>query len=385
MCEPRRRTLKVKHFFLLSDSAAKCPVFALEVYVYLSFDHATLHQNIFVPKADTSGLSLHRINAGGVVQCLLRRVLSINPALYLQGASWLTESPVDSKTPAETLRHVATLMAQDASYKPACYGGEKLSLLAQKAQLPENQLSLKVHTSISLFTRSADAYIFPSSEKNASKHVADGNSLFRWWIRNLDSVLDESWTCHADIPGSDARSIDRTLAGFPRWRRGNIYVDETSSASAIRHIPLFPDDPKGRFLEHLLVENRLKTVTSSQFWNELGFRQEFRLGNVVGIIGCTKHEDEPFSLDAGDPLQFVTLKTYKRIVGIIKGEDYSCEGDVIDMMTDGVPEMCRRCGLRYEPEEIIGTMEPRASGNSEAKRPAVNVLGGMAVKKKKKA
>lgn len=381
---PRRRTLKVKHFFMLVDSAVSCPVFGLEIYVYLTFEDETLHRHIFVPKADTTGLSSARIDAGGVVQSLLEKIVSINPVLYLQGAHW--RKPEDHPEYEDTekiLRTVATKIEQNPLWTPACYSSE--SQQTTEIKFPEGVKKPKhVRSQVSLFLRSADAYIFPKSEKNPHKHIADGHQLFRWWIRNIDKILGLEWVCKADIPGSDPRSIDRMLAATPRWTRSNIYVNEDSNESCIRHIPVFPDDPKGRFLEHLLVENRIKSVTSAQFWQELGFRQEFRLGNVVGIVGCYKKEPDQLDFDNVQPAPLILLRKYRRVVELIKGEDYSNQEDVQDLITSSLPETFKRAKLQYEPEKITGKMEKRESATAAPKRPAVNNLGGLVVKKKKK-
>lgn len=379
MSVERPPTLKIKHFFLLSEKSSNNPVLALEVYVYLSFEEQ-LVQHIFVPKADTTGLG-KRVSAKAVVHELVNRVLAINPGSYMaEPVAWhkpSKESKDDSSD--KNLSPYPTVNA--------------LRELAAKIRNPEPQEKKQAHvpvtpeqyiTKISLFTRAANAYIFPNSEQNKGKHLADGNALFSWWVQILEKVLPETWKCTADLPGAEPAAVSRYLP--KRWSRGHIFEKE---ALAIREIPLFPDDPKGRFLEHLVVEGRYRSVNVALFWEELGFRQEFRLGNVVGIIGC--ENVDPVAVGSSKmPGLSVSHKQYKKIVDFIKSEDYAAP-DVSTMITLGLPEVFKQSGLEYEPERIVGTRQVAAKETKSAapvntltaKRPAVNNLTGLVRKARK--
>lgn len=391
-CKPpilkKARTLKVKHFLLLTDS--DCVIFGIEIYVYLTFGEVLEH-HVFVSKADTTGLGV-RISVAGVVLEFIRYLLATDPTVYFRGAKWRNLDGIDAFDETETFEAgphsenhllnsenhllnsqnhllnslefeiVNTLLELSQKFTdPDYYRGILFYSKDKPNTAGPSEFPVPIpktfHTKISLFTRSAEAYLFPHSHKNPAKHVADGNVLFSWWLKALARVLDDSWLCTADIPGADPNSVTRFLADLPEWSTGNIHVDPTSDAKAVYCIPLFPDDPKGRFLEHLIVENRYKTVTTSQFWNELGYRQEFRLGNVVGIIGCTKKESVPLVSSQEEDAQVLPLKDYKKILEYVKGEDYSKESDILAMVNAGLPELFKQCGVNGEFVKVEGRQE----------------------------
>lgn len=375
------RTLKVKHLLLLIDKTAHCVVFGIEIYVYLTFGDV-LERHVFVAKADTTGLGA-RVSVAGVVLEFLKSLLEISPLEYFQNARWKTEATGSERTGPEkdasaqleydivnTLNSLSEKLKDPAFYDNILF----YSKSAHKVTGTEFPLAIpeQMHTRISLFTRSADAYLFPSSQKNPAKHVADGNQLFGWWINVLASALDGSWKCMADIPGADRTAVLRFLANVPNWEIGNIFVDLELDEKAVYCIPLFPDDPKGRFLEHLIVENRHKKMTTSQFWNELGYRQEFRLGNVVGIIGCSQKGNTPLKGgDKGRGLE-LPLKEYKKILEFIKGEDYSIKTDIQTFVKSALPGLFSSAGVT-SITEITGTKAPKVVETSKP----VNDMNGL--------
>lgn len=411
----RPPTLKVKHFFLLTEKSSQCPVLALEVYIYLTFGE-NLTQHVFIPKADTTGLG-KRVSARAVVGALLSQLLEINPGAYLAEASWsapvnegdlgvgpkkstpmasengvISESTKNNPASAENETSVEPSVEPQLSAYPTV---NALRALARKIRDPADSRKQKTpapqppqnfHTKISLFTRAANAYIFPNSERNPGKHLADGNALFSWWVQILEQLVPPAWRCAADLPGAEPAAVNRYLPS--RWTRGHLF---DSLALAIREIPLFPDDPKGRFLEHLVVEGRYRLVSVKQFWEELGFRQEFRLGSVVGIIGCENRESAPVDTTQVAPGVAVSHKQYKKIAGFVKSEDYAAP-DVSAMTTLGLPEVFRQCGVEFKPEPVVGTRQAVAAKTETraptvntltAKRPAVNNLTGLVRKARK--
>lgn len=406
----RPPTLKVKHFFLLTEKASQCPVLALEVYVYLTFEK-NLVQHIFIPKADTTGLG-RRVSARAVVGALLSQLLEVNPGAYLAEASWSeaaissgaeNEKDTDSaevdtssspKNPFEASKNTSSkeVFLHGPSQVSPYPTVNALRALAAKIRHPSGSKAQKTpgpqppqhfHTEISLFTRAANAYIFPNSERNPGKHLADGNALFSWWVQILEQLAPPAWRCAADLPGAEPAAVNRYLPS--RWARGHLF---DSLAPAIREIPLFPDDPKGRFLEHLVVEGRYRLVSVALFWEELGFRQEFRLGSVVGIIGCENREGAAVDTAQVAPGVAVSHKQYKKIAGFVKSEDYAAV-DVSSMITLGLPEVFRQCGVDYRVETVVGTRQAQVAETKPrvntltAKRPAVNNLTGLVRKARK--
>lgn len=365
LSHPKPYTLKAKHLLLVVERSTLCIVVGIELYVYLSCHGELLDRHVFVLKADTSGLALQRVLVAAIARKFVQSVVNLDPAVYLATATV-------SKQPA------AKVEVEPSEFDTVVLLRQLAGRLRQKPNLDESETSrlpvetpTQVQTRISLFTRLAHAYLFPNSDKNAGKHVADGHQLFRWWLNVLDGIVDEKWDNKADIPGSTPDAVLRFLPS-KIWATGNIYVEKNPDEKAIYSIPLFPDDPKGRFLEHLIVENRHKTQTAQQFWAELGFRQEFRLGNVVGIIGCSKPLEKLAGASESDTV-VVSLKNYKKISSLVRGADYSVKEDIQALCDTGLPDLFHRIRVEYTPVEVVGTKKPVASAAKTASN-GVNVL-----------
>lgn len=381
-------TLKVKHFFALGS--LDYLLLGVEINVYISCYASHTQQRVFVSKADTTGLTPpNLVNMADVVGCFLQYLLAIDVRSYTRNAKLARRRPPvaqgDPPT-AKVLRAVAERMKVDKDWADAVmhYKGMRVTT----SLTADVDLVTPIHTSISLFTRAERQYLFPESYLNPQKHVIDGKQLLSWWLRILNQVLGRScqlWACKVAIPGADANSVSKFYDTLPRysgvsWSDGSIY--STGEELAINHIPLFPDDPKGRFLEHLVVENRYKTTTCSQFWQELGFRQEFRLGNLVGIIGCEQ------TSGACEPILFlgqVALKYYKAIVKLITGENYSDAS--ADLLHSTLPRLLRDLGAEKSMQRVVGSkhspvrlLAPDATGSTS--RPVQNLTG--LIKRRKK-
>ena len=401
--KPKQTTLKIKHLFLLKDLVAECIVLGIEINVYLTFQGDQLTRHIFVLKPDTTGLGSVRFSAAEVVLEVIDYLVKLNPEIYYEKASFKEkdapaanpEEKYASKSSPSTLSGcsvseyaiVNDLLALSKKLEQVPGFLRKTRVYLQSLSMPERKEFPLYRPSwfnnkISLFTRAADSYIFPESKKNAGKHVATGNQLFGWWMALLSKIVDSSWVCKADIPGSDARSVERFLPSLPNWSRGNIYVTENENY-AIRSIPLFPDDPKGRFLEHLIVENRYKGMTTTRYWNELAFRQEFRLGNVVGIIGCTDTKKNMGGITEDPSTIITTRKEYRKINDFIKGEDYTKKDDIVRMCRTGMNELVARLGLDLVDVSVIGSRKPSRLTSGEASTAVVTNLTGLVKKRKK--
>ena len=417
LSRPRCRTLKSKHLLLLSEVRSGCIVFAVEIYVYLLFYAECVERHLFVSKADTTGLGEVRISIAGVVEEYLRHLVKIPVQSYIDGARWRSElgkeqqvensglgdatkpfksrqnergsSSVSEFDIVNTLNELSEkLWLEPGFYHSIPYYLKQKSHVQAQGHGPAT-IARKVLTKVCLFTRSAESYIFPYSQKNTKKHIADGNALFKWWIRVLSNSLDSTWKCKADIPGSDSQAVKRFLPDKENWSIGNLYVDEMPNEKAVYAIPLFPDDPKGRFLEHLIVENRYKTSTTLQFWNELGFRQEFRLGNVVGIISCSEREPQVIKEQKGENDVCISSKNYKKLMETIKGEDFSKKEDIQVLVKNTLPLIFVEAGIEVVPMTFTGTME-KTKGQAIVpvtvlavkRKGAVNNLTGLVKRKK---
>ncbi|RKF58205.1 putative h3 k56 histone acetylation protein kat11 [Golovinomyces cichoracearum] len=168
----------------------------------------------------------------------------------------------------------------------------------------------KVHvkSTISLFARAQDQYLFPGSVEYPGKHVLNDRGLIRWWCRVLNPILESSqadknsfWESvrgYIIIPGLDNReSLSYTPSRNKNlWTVGHPLLEISGNkgiASPRNLIPRFPDDPKARFLDELdeeIVKNensngQWKNVkTLDHFWEMMAFRQECSAGRLVGFI-----------------------------------------------------------------------------------------------------
>lgn len=222
------------------------------------------------------------------------------------------------------------------------------------------------HVSTHVLARAQAAYLFPTSETQGRKHVLSDTTLIRWWRAVLSDVVyrrriavpKERVDAYYVIPGysrldshplvplvapmanknmpedRDGRAaMAQWVYGHPYTRRGaqtddlpplplHAHVNETRFTSmpkcpALQRrtiatlVPVFPDDPKGRFVDELCslahepgklihidapgkrttVEREvlsectmLERTSPDGFWERLGFRQECNSGSAVGVF-----------------------------------------------------------------------------------------------------
>ncbi|VEU21576.1 DEKNAAC102447 [Brettanomyces naardenensis] len=183
-------------------------------------------------------------------------------------------------------------------------------------------------TRLILFTRSEAQYLFPNSSKNRGKHILSDSGLLKWWLKNVEVILGsgvfgEVQKRKLNILNADQNEVSRYFPSKESgWQVGDVYSDGKGlNEVAVYHIPLLPDDPKGRFLEHLVVENRIKKVRLRQFWTELSIRQEFRLGITVGLIGIEGQSNENDCIDSG--VHKFKRAEFNKIKDLIVDIDYS--------------------------------------------------------------
>ena len=335
-----KSTIKTQHFFSLFHQGKV--FFSLEVYVYVTlWDEADAERLIFVSKADTNGYCDTRVSVKDITRILLEFILSIDPNYYLQRVKpatrpykkMSTELINPASTPAETLRILARRLTQSGCTSLK----ETMSSSFQQDFYLSFTCSREILTKICLFTRPASQYLFPDSSKNSKKHILNGEELLKWWGSILDRLLIECFQNDTQaklrIPGEDpvrVRSYLREMK-YPLWQVGDIFTSKEHSL-AVYSIPLFPDDPKARFMHQLAEEDRLLKESLSSFWVELQERQEFKLSVTASVMGISGHSLTTPILypSSADVIVPKSKKQFRAIKKYITGEEYDTEEGAIE-------------------------------------------------------
>lgn len=191
------------------------------------------------------------------------------------------------------------------------------------------------------------------------------------------------------IPGVDKRKLESyyPLEGEGKWERE---PPGGSEGLAKEVIPIFPDDPKARFLHDLKIDGLLSTTTVLQFWELMEHRQECSSGRLVGFISMTIAPTTPMESEG---VVVVTEKQFIRAYEMILNGEYSSEevaagatGKWIEAIMAIIPkEMKDLWGFELIPsgEEISGQSKLGEKRPVEDVKP-VNMLGGTFVRKKQK-
>lgn len=354
-------TIKIKHFITLINDD-NLIFMGIEVYIYLTIFKDHISHNVFISKADTTGLCPQKYRIGNLIRIILKYLVEYDINSYCHDVKLKLADKVvstESSNPTiNSLNKIIKKLQHDSTYYRSIPFYNEAPVPTKPTDLTSIVFPDKVKTCISLFTRASEQYLFPNSSKNNGKHIIDGNSLLNWWIKIIDDMLklcdaNDLWNCCLNIPGSDNISISKKLPQgrqYVDWSIGSIF-DENQNNLAINQVPLFPDDPKGRFLEHLIVENRYKSMSLKQFWQELGIRQEFRLGNVVGIIGCENQNMKRNRASVSEQGCVLSLGQYKKVHHSIKNQDFSKPDDIIQLVSIKLPEVMKEfCATDYYTE-----------------------------------
>ena len=191
------------------------------------------------------------------------------------------------------------------------------------------------------------------------------------------------------IPGVDKRKLESyyPLEGNGKWERE---PPGGSEGLAKEVIPVFPDDPKARFLHDLKSDGILSTTTVRQFWELMEHRQECSSGRLVGFISMTIAPTKPVEAEG---VVVVTEKQFIRAYEMILNGEYSSEevaagatGKWIEAILAIIPKEMKdfwgfeliSCGKEISGDSKAGEKRP-----IEEVKP-VNMLGGTFVRKKQK-
>lgn len=408
-------TNKVRHFCLFINHETNIIFAGIEVLVYLTFiPNQNLKQYIFVSKCDTVGLErLPGIRVSLLIEAILSFISNFNVNLYgvrqpreHSGKTRPSRAHDASPNPptydtcqnlaSVTLRNAVRLMQQDSRvylnwshYRGPSTPNTNTILIKAGSQIDTQDIY------ISLFARAAPQYLFPLLAKSPHKHVLSGEKLVAWWLHVIERVTSSSvsspssgWRGRLMIPGADDRAIERYLAHFSKskWLPGCLFAQNPASL-AVASIPLFPDDPKGRFLEHVVVEERYRKFTTLGFYHELGYRQEFRTSEIVGLLGCS-HVNMPVTLSKLSPQVAVGLTDYKAIVDILQATDFSSKTDAIKTISERIPERLKQVEHNCAFAEVMGKCQMQSTYNvpsslNAAPKP-VNSLNHLVKRKRQK-
>ncbi|SCU79335.1 LAFA_0B02454g1_1 [Lachancea sp. 'fantastica'] len=332
-----RRVVKAQHFFALA-SAHKI-FYALEVYVYITLGSESCEKLVFVSKADTNGYCDHGLSMKDVTKALIEYVSSIIPDFYLQRVIERPERrkvQIDAITQQTTTKRALRILKNrlETEHK---FSSRSIQDVYTKIERPSSQWSCK----ICLFTRSEPQYLFAESSHNTKKHILPGNKLLKWWLSVIDDILinifSHETTARLQIPGEETLVTHKHIRNLKsrNWRVGDIF-DGRPDDPAVFKIPLFPDDPKGRFLEQLVDEGRARKVSLSQFWVELQIQQEFRLGDTVSVIGVSGSIKPSACQSVADDevIRTNSRKIFNMIKSYITGEEYDNEEGPLDAYTN---------------------------------------------------
>ncbi|ODV84464.1 hypothetical protein CANARDRAFT_29010 [[Candida] arabinofermentans NRRL YB-2248] len=399
----KQTTVKIIHFITLFHN--EIPILAVELYVYLRIfnDGESIDRTIYVSKADTTGLSSKiKIKVSAILSIFLKWVITYPITNYISNLKFKKEYIVNLKphkpfkSPVQRSLHILSERYKkdggDVNYgMPVEQPSKRLTISSEKVGILESQGV--VSTRVVLFTRAEPQYLFPESSKNPGKHVLTDDQLLKWWLKLLNGCINSTFQKISkkslNILNAESRQISKF---FPSndWTVGDVYSrDDNKGELAVYNIPLLPDDPKGRFLEHLVVENRIKKVKLRQFWTELSIRQEFRLGMVVGLIGIqgiAKTTDNNKSNNDNYILK-LDKKKFKKLKELIAGVDYSdttCQTQVFKDVIEAMDnlKLDQSCILRCLGNDSQTKSQPQPQPLVATPTKSINIMSVRSKKRK---
>lgn len=156
-------------------------------------------------------------------------------------------------------------------------------------------------------------------------------------------------------------------------------------------VPVFPDDPKARFLHDLKGDGQLSTTTLGQFWELMEHRQECSSGRLVGFISMVCEANKSVKEDCVVVEEKVFLRAYEMLMNGDYSSDDATSGGTrkwIESIHAIIPEeMKDKWGFDLIPSgqevEKVAAAGSGAKRSGEELKP-VNMLGGTLVRKKPK-
>ncbi|CCH62571.1 hypothetical protein TBLA_0H02870 [Henningerozyma blattae CBS 6284] len=395
-------TIKTQHFFTFFKDERT--IFGFEVYVYilLKKDNPTESERLlFISKADTTGYINSKISIKQLTKRIISYLLSIDPNHYLQKVIPLKrnygsqkDSMITKSTSTlQSLHLLALRNSMNSTYLKPYVDDNQIHFLSFRC--PSN-----IVTKISLFTRPSPQYLFSKSSNNPNKHVLNGFDLMKWWINIIDDTIIENFQSNTIakllIPGEDYNSISRNLSNlkYVNWNVGTIFGQNREDL-AVYSVPLFPDDPKSRFLHHLVADSRAKSTNLETFWTELQGRQEFCSGETVSVIGISGilNYQQYYNPDPNEIVIPSSKKQFEYIKSYITGEEYDTEEgafesymNIRDFVTDRLnASLIEIIGSREFNSTNSGSLQNlQASGDTDYQRKHSTEITTLQPRKKQK-
>ncbi|SCU85875.1 LADA_0D10440g1_1 [Lachancea dasiensis] len=387
--------VKTQHFFVLSSGNKV--FYALELYVYVTVKNCAVTEKlIFVSKADTNGYCDHKLSVRDVTRVILGYITSINPLCYVKDILKLSKPQRDHSkvvtqhtTTRKALKILINRSRASTKYIPSN------DILYQHF----NQVSPNWTCQICLFTRSEPEYLFSQSSQNPRKHVLSGSALLSWWLSIIDSVMishfESDIRARLQIPGEEDNATRKYFQSskLTYWQVGDLFNGKSSDL-AVFNIPVFPDDPKGRFLEQLVEGDRARKVQLNEFWAELQIQQEFRLGETVSVIGTEGKLKSSVGrvMAADEVISTSSRKLFNTVKSYITGEDYGTEEGALEAfanLSDFLhlrlgTKLIRIQGIKPMTSQPVNVPELKVGKRSEISRDTVRSLDRTLVRKRQK-
>jgi len=208
--------------------------------------------------------------------------------------------------------------------------------------------------------------------------------------------LNSNGTGRVYIPGVDKHQIRSYFPAGQEWecKPPGFTSEEASRTMLAREvIPVFPDDPKARFLVDLDYDDQLPLTTLDKFWAMMEHRQECSSGHLVGFISLSHPVTQPREEVAGQEGTVVSDEEFNDAFDrLLEEGDFGSEEAAVMETTKWLESVDKilpvekmgkwgfevvPCGV--ENGEVVG----RKRAAEEEVKP-VNQLGGMLVRKKPK-
>jgi len=209
--------------------------------------------------------------------------------------------------------------------------------------------------------------------------------------------LNSNGTGRVYIPGVDKHKIRSYFPAGQEWEckpPGFTSEDASRTVLASEVIPVFPDDPKARFLHDLDDDDHLPLTTLDKFWAMMEHRQECSSGHLVGFISLSQPVTQPLEEEIARQEGAVVseeefIDAFDRLLdeGDFGSEEIAVVEtgkwlESVDKML--VAEKRVKWGFELVPCGVENGDEVGRKRVAEEEVKPVNQLGGMLVRKKPK-